>query len=164
MLSEETLEIAAQYGVHVAVMPCCQKDLTEGSSWKQTSKNLSIPIGTTMDLLLSGKMMASQEYKVRMKLINPQITPQNRIIICEKIGMNNDRPTSNVEMAHAKLAGAYLRAHKNNSNRGRASLGSRAWNVTTRAAAPVLYMSIGFLFGVVLASPDPKTKLLTVKR
>jgi len=33
-LSEETLDIATKYGVHVAVMPCCQKDLTEGSSWK----------------------------------------------------------------------------------------------------------------------------------
>jgi Methyltransferase domain len=145
-LSEETLDIATHHGVHVAVMPCCQKDLSEGSSWKQTSKNLSIPIGPTMDLLLAGKMMASLEYIVRMKLIDPKITPQNRIIICQNMGVNVTATNSKVQLAHAKLARAYRRAHSS-SKRGQESLAARAWNMTTRAATPVLYIGVGFLIG-----------------
>ena len=155
-LSEETLRIAARFGVHVAVMPCCQKDLTEGNSWKQTSKNLSIPIGPTMDLLLAGKMMASEEYLVRMKLINAKITPQNRIIICQRTGLNEDSTPatpSKVELAHARLARAYLRAHdRNRGGYDESSLAERAWNVTTGVGVPALYLGIGFLIGVLTSS------------
>ena len=152
-LSEETLHIGARFGVHVAVMPCCQKDLTEGSSWKQTSKNLSIPIGPTMDLLLAGKMMASEEYTVRMKLIDAKITPQNRIIICQRTGLNDTAPASTkVELAHARLARAYLRAHddRTRGHDDEPSLAERAWNVSTGVGgAPLLYIGVGFLIGVI---------------
>jgi len=150
-LSEETLHIAARFGVHVAVMPCCQKDLTEGSSWKQTSKNLSIPIGPTMDLLLAGKMMASEEYTVRMKLIDAKITPQNRIIICQRTGLNEAAPASTkVELAHARLARAYFRAHDRTREHNKSSLAEKIWNVSRGVVdTPVLYLGVGFLIGVV---------------
>ena len=38
-LSEETMQIAYRYGVHCAVMPCCQTDLTPGAPWKATARN-----------------------------------------------------------------------------------------------------------------------------
>ena len=109
-LSEEILHISCcntQFHniVHsVAVMPCCQKDHSSGQTWKNTSKNLNIPIAKVMDLLLAGKVMGSNSisgtaaaaaadssttttrpsyyYDVRMKSIDATITPQNRIIIC----------------------------------------------------------------------------------
>jgi hypothetical protein len=94
-LSEEILEIACRFGVHVAVIPCCQKDHSPGMSWKSTSQNLNIPIEITMDLLLAGKCMSWSSrslvkdedgavvvpYDVRIKMIDRAITPQNRIII-----------------------------------------------------------------------------------
>jgi len=128
-LSEETLEIACQQGVHVAVMPCCQKDLSPGSSWKTTCQALQIPLATTMDLLLSGKVMGKYAqpqqhtqqqqpyyYDVRMKCIDPSITPQNRIILCRAIhGIHQEEETQNqkLDRAHAKLELAYRRAHSN---------------------------------------------------
>lgn len=45
-LSEEILQIACQYGIHVAVMPCCQKDHSPGSAWKAASKNLSLSVAS----------------------------------------------------------------------------------------------------------------------
>ena len=79
-LSEEILQISCRYGVHVASMPCCQKDRSPGSPWKAVSKNLSVPFAKTMDILQCGKMMALGSHSVRLKCINSKITPQNRII------------------------------------------------------------------------------------
>ena len=79
-LSEEILEIACHFGVHAAVMPCCQKDRSIGSTWKAASKNLSIPVAKVMDILQCGKMMALGSHNVRLKCIDSKITPQNRII------------------------------------------------------------------------------------
>ena len=151
-LSEEVLQIAHQYGVHCAVLPCCQTDLSPGAPWKATAKNLQIPFATVMDLLLAGKAQSlvtttrattrsttlgnvsflspptaplipplsqpkppddnhvdwtrkEQEeelnhqqrkhtreplpwhasYQVRMKVMDPKITPQNRIIVCRSL-------------------------------------------------------------------------------
>ncbi|KAL7558702.1 hypothetical protein ACA910_013419 [Epithemia clementina (nom. ined.)] len=155
-LSEETLQIAYQYGVHCAVLPCCQTDLTPGAPWKAVAHNLNVPFAIVMDLLLAGKAQqqssssssswqqrrlpmsstsatiptttttarlkedhkdnnydSSQEandestvqdavkadvdaahhsgfahyysYQVRMKVMNRQITPQNRIIVCRAL-------------------------------------------------------------------------------
>jgi hypothetical protein len=57
-LTDETLDIACSYGVHVAVMPCCQKDPT-GGSWKAVGKALGLDIAPLMDLLTCGKVMSS---------------------------------------------------------------------------------------------------------
>jgi hypothetical protein len=38
-----------------------------------------------MDLLQCCKIMALSSYKVRMKVIDPKITPQNRIICCRAL-------------------------------------------------------------------------------
>jgi hypothetical protein len=117
-LSDEVLQISCRHGVHAAVMPCCQKDLSPGSSWKSTSKNLGIPIEKTMDLLLAGKCMswgtgdvAKVAYDVRMKLIDPAISPQNRVIVCRarKIG---DERRQDIAKAHHKLEVAYRMAHR----------------------------------------------------
>jgi len=109
-LSDEVLEISVHHGVAVAVMPCCQNDLTHGLSWKQTSKNLGIPFAKVMDVLLAGKCMSwGVPYDVRIKAIQDSITPQNRIILC--------RPDANfssqdaVNRAHERLKRAYRRAH-----------------------------------------------------
>lgn len=140
-LTDETLEIACSYGVHVAVMPCCQKDLT-GGAWKATAKALGLGIGPVMDLLTCGKVMMMHghrgncchvkrsrscscssssssagrySYQVRMKMISANITPQNRVIVCKAMyGQQNcDLVDSNaaVEAAHDKLQRAYQRAH-----------------------------------------------------
>lgn len=132
-LSDEILEIVCfQFpGVHAAVMPCCQKDTSPGSSWKSSSKNLQIPVAKVMDILLAGKVMSCSwgkkqrnssnnkyVYDVRMKLINAKITPQNRIIFCKAIKQgeicNDDDKNKNalkIDVAHKKLATAYTKAH-----------------------------------------------------
>jgi hypothetical protein len=98
-------------------MPCCQKDLSTGSSWKAFSKNVSIPIEKTMDILLAGKAMswntgqeAGVRYDVRIKVIDSRITPQNRVIVCRS--SLNDGEVSSTESSHRKLQEAYRRAHK----------------------------------------------------
>lgn len=119
-LSDEILSIACRFGVSVAVMPCCQKDASPGSSWKATSKNLGIPIDKTMDLLLAGKAMswnvgnsANASYDVRMKTIEETITPQNRIIMCRP---RSDEASHQEEIvrdkAHRKLEVTYQKAHE----------------------------------------------------
>lgn len=116
-LSEEIVEISCRHGVHCAVMPCCQKDSMGG--WKDTSKNINIPISKVMDLLLAGKAMSwavgsnvNVQYDVRMKVIDGAITPQNRIIVCRACEITSDttREERNAQ-AHQKLQQAYKRAH-----------------------------------------------------
>jgi 8-oxo-dGTP diphosphatase len=123
-LSDEVLEISCQYGVHAAVMPCCQKDLSPGSHWKATSKRLGLSIETTMDLLLAGKCLswangtpAHVTYDVRMKLIDASITPQNRVLVCrasarDESQIDNLKVDRAVANAHRRLEGAYRRAHR----------------------------------------------------
>ena len=145
-LTDETLEIACSYGVHVAVMPCCQKDLS-GGSWKAAGKSLGIGIAPMMDILTCGKIMSWKNghdvgrgrghgvtYKVRMKMIDAKITPQNRIILARAVAVEKEeggadrdahaiggsRKTSRshnarVAFAHEKLEKAYKNAHANSS-------------------------------------------------
>lgn len=131
-LTDETLEIASEYGVNIAVMPCCQKD--HKGSWKGLSKSLakskgnksgssqetaSLSFGIIMDLLTAGKMMAwntglqaNVHYSVKMKLMDSAITLQNRIIICKSMHRNDDTCNDEArEAAHQRLALAYRRAH-----------------------------------------------------
>ena len=119
-LSDETLQIATKYGVHVAVMPCCQKDHTDGS-WKALSKSLGITVGAVMDIVVAGKMMAwdtgrssGVTYQVRMKQIDEKITPQNRLVMCKATYVDGKGTRDKVvEKAHKKLRKAYDRAHRN---------------------------------------------------
>jgi len=116
-LSDEVLEISCRHGVHVAVMPCCQKDPSPGSSWKMASRKLDIPIEKTMDLLLAGKCMSwaanDVSYDVRMKFIDSSITPQNRIIVCRAVsGDKVQGCRAGIAKAHQKLEVAYRRAHR----------------------------------------------------
>jgi hypothetical protein len=118
-LSDEILEVSCRHGVHVAVMPCCQKDPSSaGSSWKDISKKLNLPIEIVMDVLLAGKAMswttgkeAAVSYDVRMKAIDGSITPQNRLILCraQSIGDEIGR-TQKKAKAHERLSRAYKRA------------------------------------------------------
>lgn len=120
-LSDEILETSLRYGVQVAVMPCCQRDPTQGCNWKAASKNLGLPIPVTMDLLLAGKAVswgvgseAGVTYDVRLRTINSSITPQNRIIFCRPSGPEQgERGLFTKRRAHAKLEQAYKKAHKN---------------------------------------------------
>lgn len=111
-LSDEILQISCKtYGVAAAVMPCCQKDTSPGGSWKSTSKNLGVPFATVMDLLLAGKAMTwSLPYDVRMKTIDANITPQNRVILCRPLM----KPSSKIaiDKAHERLEVVYRRAHQ----------------------------------------------------
>ena len=110
-LSDEILQISTAYGVAAAVMPCCQKDASPGQSWKDASKNLKIEFAAVMDLLLAGKALSwSIPYDVRLKLIDPKITPQNRIILCRPLDDNSTRIATN--KAHERLDRAYRRAHQ----------------------------------------------------
>lgn len=147
-LSEEVLDIACRHGVHCAVMPCCQKDLSEGATWKAASKNLSIPIACIMDLLQCGKIMALGSYDVRMKTIDPKITPQNRIIVCRAKSdwevHDVDRRKAVVDKAHSRLELVYRKAH------GVSSSNKRCYIPSLRDLLPppcLCYAAIGFLAG-----------------
>jgi len=122
-LSDEIVQISCQYGVSVAVMPCCQSDTTNGKHWKQSSHNLGIPIQYTMDLLLAGKALSwnvGQElgvtYDVRVKVIDKSITPQNRLVLCRAISTKDNmaaqQQQTNIAKAHQSLQIAYARAHQ----------------------------------------------------
>jgi hypothetical protein len=178
-LSEEILDIACRFGVHVAVMPCCQKDHS-GGSWKDTSKNLAIPMAKVMDLLLAGKMMGGfrQSHEVRMKTIDSKVTPQNRIIICRALSENNDHEpnghnlasssqASMVARAHEKLGRAYRKAHGHHHHPIKPSvinhqndpspnhgLGAarKAWDQQLSTTSGVLYLVAGFAVGVFTAT------------
>jgi len=125
-LTDETLEIACEYGVHVTVMPCCQKDLTDGSSYKAFAKQIGVGIGPLMDILAAGKVMSwnngkdvDMRYRVRMKAIDGGITPQNRMILCEassrrRGGGEGGSEARRVEVAHERLENAYRKAHGGN--------------------------------------------------
>ncbi|GFH46238.1 8-oxo-dGTP diphosphatase [Chaetoceros tenuissimus] len=128
-LTDETLEIACSYGVHLAVMSCCQKDHT-GGAWKAVGKNIlpdsnvNLGIAPIMDLLTCGKVMSWRngidvgvEYQVRLKFIDSKITPQNRLILCK--GMDRGIESSEkdaIAKAHARLELAYGKAHKKKDN------------------------------------------------
>ena len=126
-LTDKTLQIAAEYGVNIAVLPCCQKD--HDGWWRGLTKRLvkgsTIPIGVTMDLLAAGKMMswdtgqsAGVHYEVKMKLMKESISPQNRMILCKAIRReggdesNNSKIEKKKALAHEKLRRAYHAAHK----------------------------------------------------
>jgi 8-oxo-dGTP pyrophosphatase MutT (NUDIX family) len=147
-LSEEILDIACRFGVHAAVMPCCQKDTSPGSSWKSTSKNLSIPIEKVMDILLAGKMMAFPNYDVRMRCMDPKITPQNRIITCRALDKDDTTQQAVVEESHKKLEIAYKRAHASQITAPRRK--STILEVTNRIPGG-MYLTLGFATGVFTA-------------
>ncbi len=140
-LSDETLEIACSYGVHVTVMPCCQKDLTTGGSIKAFAKQAQMNFGLVMDILMAGKVMswknttagvgammgdddennARYTYQVKMKMIDERITPQNRMIMCKskKIVVLDDSGNGEdlhlkkmKDVAHDRLTKAYHAAHR----------------------------------------------------
>lgn len=144
-LTQDTIDISERYGVHIAVMSCCQKDIT--GSWKSFCNNYNnnvsttttsnspslLNIGTVMDLLAAGKMMnpyagmnAGVSYIVKMKMIDKSITPHhNRIIICKAVDRSssiNTLSSSNAldvlrrEKIEMNLDRAYVRAHGNINN------------------------------------------------
>jgi 8-oxo-dGTP pyrophosphatase MutT (NUDIX family) len=126
-LTDETLQIASEYGVNVAVMSCCQKDLD--GWWKCLRNRLcgsggTLSIGALMDLLAAGKMMgwdtgsgAGVRYQVKMKLMDDSISQQNRMILCKAVARDKYCITvggrdEKTEFAHKRLTRAYIRAHK----------------------------------------------------
>lgn len=148
-LSEEIVDIACHFGVSSAVMPCCQKDLSRGASWKSTSKNLGIPLEQVMDVLLAGRIIGQGGHEVRMKCLDPTITPQNRIILARAL-MEGDSDESQIEYqtnrqrAHAKLESAYRRAHLNSS----ASHGDGGGSLVFPSSLPLAYAAAGFVLGI----------------
>ena len=139
-LSEETVSIAYQYQTSVAVMPCCQKDNSRGYAWKSASKNMGVPVGVVMDILLAGKAMSfnaygegttteattanNGAYDVRIKTIDKTVTPQNRIILCraprdctdkERRLQEHDFQT-NLNKAQSRMGAAYKKAHQKSAH------------------------------------------------
>ncbi len=129
-LTDETLQIASECGVNVAVMPCCQKD--HDGCWKGLRNRLcgsggTLSIGALMDLLAAGKMMgwdtgsgAGVRYQVKMKLMDESISQQNRMILCKAVARDNCCITvggrdEKKEFAHERLSRAYQRAHSKGS-------------------------------------------------
>ena len=158
-LTDETLEIASEYGVNIAVMPCCQKD--HRGSWKGLSKRLakssqetaSLSFGTIMDLLTAGKMMAwntglqaNVEYVVKMKLMDAAITLQNRIIMCKSMQRRDDDYNDEErEAAHQRLALAYRRAHNVDKGKNRIR---RLTNAFNESSFTLLGLVTGIFIGV----------------
>lgn len=123
-LSDEILEIAIEFGVNAAVMPCCQRDLSNGYVWKAASKNLGIRMEIVMDLLLAGKTMSwsvgkgtGVAYDVRLKVLDKSSTPQNRLILCRVDAAAVTRRKLAIERAQHQLEKAYHRAHKRTDRR-----------------------------------------------
>jgi hypothetical protein len=117
-LSDETVEIAIEFGVNVAVMPCCQRDLSKGYVWKAASKNLGIRMEIAMDLLLAGKAMSwsvgkdtGVAYDVKLKVLAKSSTPQNRLILCRVDVDSIAQRKVAIEKAEHQLDKAYQRAH-----------------------------------------------------
>ena len=111
------MQIAASYGSQIACMPCCQKDYL--GRWKQMAKSLNTSVGVVMDMLSAGKMIQAG-YDVKVKLVDPKITPQNRLIMCRKVNDQHDparatcnsaNTSSKVAKAKQRLEKAYDRAH-----------------------------------------------------
>lgn len=149
-LSDETLEIACSYGVHVTVMPCCQKDLS-GGSFKAFGKQLSMNIGVLMDILAAGKVMSWNngkksrvKYQVKMKLIDDKITPQNRIILCKAKNLDDDLEQKKIKVAHEKLTRAYHKAH-GNTKKGVVQVYKKV-----KASTCIKSLSVGMVTGVLL--------------
>ena len=117
-LSDETLEICCRNGVHAAVLPCCQRDLSPGGAWKAVAKRLGIHMEVVMDILLAGKVMSwpiekdvSVAYDVRIKVLEGSSTPQNRLILCRADASLAARRQIAVAEAQDHLDRAYRRAH-----------------------------------------------------
>jgi len=157
-LSDETLEIACSYGVNVTVMPCCQKDLTNGS-FKAAAKQLGMNIGVLMDILATGKVLSwnngreiGVRYEVKMKIINESITPQNRMILAKAVDLNSDDISNGgdservkIKEAHERLSRAYHKAHSN-AKRGVSCFGQKL-----RASICVKSLGAGIATGVILS-------------
>ena len=120
-LTDEVCTIAAAFGAHVAVMPCCHKD--HSGTWKAAGRVLNVPLGVVCDLLLAGRMgalgrAAGVRYDVRMRCIKPETTPQNRIIVARAKPLDvmdacDELAASAKLRAHDELTRAYVRAHRN---------------------------------------------------
>ena len=153
-LSEEILEIACNYRVHVAVMPCCQKDRTPGSPWKAVSKNLSVPIAKLIDVLQCGKIMALGSHDVRLKCIDAKITPQNRIIVCRALSDSeilefHHQRQDKVNEAHSKLELVYQKAHQvQDPKKKTANIMNSQQNIVPPF---VWYVAAGFVAGLLSA-------------
>lgn len=153
-LSEEILQISCRYGVHVAVMPCCQKDRSAGSAWKAVSKNLSIPIAKVMDILQCGKIMALGSHIVRLKCIDSRITPQNRIIVCRALSEKElleirHQHQIEVDKAHSRLELVYRKAHTVPNSRNQLRNVLKFQNFVLPSC--VWYVAAGFVAGVLSA-------------
>jgi hypothetical protein len=151
-LSDETLEIACSYGVHVAVMPCCHKDLS-GGSYKSFGTQIGMNIGMMMDILTAGKVMSwnngresGVKYQVKMKLIDEKITPHNRVILCKATNLEEeDLEKEKIRQAHEKLTKAYHRAH-NNAKEGVSRIQKKI-----KSSVCVKSLGIGLAAGVLLS-------------
>lgn len=150
-LSDETLQIACEFGVHAAVMPCCQRDLSPGCTWKAVSKRLNIPMEVVMDIVLAGKIMSwsvGQEhqlsYDVRMKVLEGSSTPQNRLILCHADENLNRRRSQAKATAQDQLDKAYQRAH--------ILVGSNKPKISESIIARYLPMLGSFCLGIIVTA------------
>ncbi len=151
-LADETLEIACSYGANVAVMPCCQKDLT-GGSFEATAAQLKMNIGVMMDILAAGKVLSwsngresGVKYQVEVKVIDEKITPQNRLVLARAVDLDTeDCEQKKIKDAHARLARAYHRAH-GNTKRGISRIQEKL-----KASVCMKSLGVGIATGVILS-------------
>ena len=101
------MQIAISHNCQVAVLPCCQKD--HSHRWKPFAKNLNIPVGAVIDIISAGKMIQAG-YDVKIKLLDPNITPQNRLILC-RYNQNEKKIRQRIQKNSERLDQAYRRAH-----------------------------------------------------
>ena len=79
-LTDRVADACINGGVDFAVMPCCHRDATPGSTMRQVASALGIHVHAAVDVARLGAW-ASRGYDCRFRTIDDSITPENRVLI-----------------------------------------------------------------------------------
>ena len=79
-LTDRVADACIHGGVDFAVMPCCHRDATPGSTMRQVASALGIHVHAAVDVARLGAW-ASRGYDCRFRTIDDSITPENRVLI-----------------------------------------------------------------------------------
>ena len=133
-LTKRILEVCEELSVaYVASMPCCQKDETGGemviyedttpanlrrpfltssfAGLRELAKKANMSVGVVSDIQMAGWL--SRHYEVKVSLIDPRITPVNRVITGQIRCSTSFAATRALdEKSELQLERAYRKAHK----------------------------------------------------
>eukprot|EP00927_Polykrikos_kofoidii_P034485 TRINITY_DN29259_c0_g1_i1.p1 TRINITY_DN29259_c0_g1~~TRINITY_DN29259_c0_g1_i1.p1 ORF type:complete len:366 (-),score=43.42 TRINITY_DN29259_c0_g1_i1:108-1205(-) len=81
-LADEIIRTCLDARVNFAVMPCCHGERGgRGDNVKRVAQTLGVPREVTYDLMRVGAIDATPGYVARLRTIDPEITPVNRIVV-----------------------------------------------------------------------------------